>query len=237
MTKLTRVEEVKKILVKGWLLPSQAETAARLIDKYYCQLFPQPLSLGRIDKELYWQIKAILCGVQIEQRNNPNITWGTTLDAVLKRMDELEKFPQPLDAKGLREKLQDTYGVIKFGFDAYERYKSGESKADDWNLFQYELDQILALLSKEYMSKEECEECQAQTECKIEEAKELLRAQVPNLIEEQKEQERERIEALFADNTGTTTFIRKRDNKAGVEECHLIIKGEWQALKEKEDEK
>ena len=45
-----------------------------------------------------------------------------------------------------------------------------------------------------------------------------------------KREERERIEYMFADNEGMITFIRKRDGKAGVENCKLIIVTEWQAL-------
>ena len=45
--------------------------------------------------------------------------------------------------------------------------------------------------------------------------------------------ERERVEELFADTPVIHTFIRKRGDKAGVENCLLIIQSEWQALKEK----
>lgn len=42
----------------------------------------------------------------------------------------------------------------------------------------------------------------------------------------------EQIEEMFADGTSFTTFIRARDNKAGVEECYLTMKSEWLALRE-----
>ncbi len=41
------------------------------------------------------------------------------------------------------------------------------------------------------------------------------------------------IESLFADGTTHHTFIRGRDNRSSVEECYLILKSEWQALKSK----
>ena len=42
------------------------------------------------------------------------------------------------------------------------------------------------------------------------------------------------VEKLFADGTTPVTFIRKRDGKKGVEDCHLIIKSEWQGLEKGE---
>lgn len=113
-----------------------------------------------------------------------------SLDAeIIKEIVEHENSEHRLDSPD-REKLQDTYGVIRYGADAYERYRSGRGMPDDWNLFQYELDQILALYPDE-------------------------------------EEIRKQVETLFADTPTFTTFIRTRDNKAGVEECYLIMKSEW----------
>ena len=44
-------------------------------------------------------------------------------------------------------------------------------------------------------------------------------------------QERAKVEALFGDGVTLIYFRRKRDNKANIEECYLIIKSEWEALK------
>lgn len=56
-------------------------------------------------------------------------------------------------------------------------------------------------------------------------------------IEMARRQERmkvlEEIEYMFSDNDGTVTFIKRRDNKAGVEDCKLIVADEWQAFREK----
>ncbi len=55
--------------------------------------------------------------------------------------------------------------------------------------------------------------------------------QILALIPDIEKAEREKVEVLFADTPSFTTFIRARDGKAGVEECYLIIKSEWPALK------
>ena len=89
-----------------------------------CQLFTQLLPPGSIDAELYWQVKAILRGVQMEQQNNPNITWRTTLDAVLERLNELEKTPQSLTDEALREKIQ----TIINDWEKWVREEGGEEK-------------------------------------------------------------------------------------------------------------
>ena len=44
-----------------------------------------------LSAELYWKIKAILVGIQMKQSQNKNITWHTSLEAVLEEMAELEK--------------------------------------------------------------------------------------------------------------------------------------------------
>ncbi|KKL19826.1 hypothetical protein LCGC14_2461600 [marine sediment metagenome] len=53
-----------------------------------------------------------------------------------------------------REKLAYVYGVIRYGENAYKRYKTGEDLVDDWALFQYELDQIFALFDEEGIRKQ-----------------------------------------------------------------------------------
>ena len=60
----------------------------------------------RISKDLYWQIKSMLRGMQMRQKANPHITWGTSLDAVLEKLNKLELFPQPLTDEELREKME-----------------------------------------------------------------------------------------------------------------------------------
>ena len=56
---------------------------------------------------------------------------------------------------------------------------------------------------------------------------EVLEATIKLRIDTRVQELFEKIGALFADEDGIHTFIRGRDNKAGVERCKLIIVQEW----------
>lgn len=43
----------------------------------------------KVDRELYVRIKASLRGIQIQQHNDPSITWRTQIDDILEKMNEL----------------------------------------------------------------------------------------------------------------------------------------------------
>ncbi len=43
----------------------------------------------KIDKDLFWQIMAILRGLQIAQMESKGITWRTTLDDTIDKLREI----------------------------------------------------------------------------------------------------------------------------------------------------
>ena len=191
MTKLTRIEEVKKITELGYEIV--ADELSRFIDEFKVDVRkPHKWRELSEDKKAYWQDRfSPICQLS----------------------------PQPLDDKELREKI----GI------SIRKYHDWNRSRGELFTFEMLLDQILALLQPKI---EEAKR-QKDDEWKERLKQEILGNEVAQLanIKEAKREERGRLEDMFADNEGMTTFIRKRDGKAGVESCKLIIVGEWQALK------
>ena len=131
-----------------------------------CQLYPQPLpdeELERELKEIVLEVRQYLCNTEFapEPFKKPVDAKVLTIEFPKKLLALLQraKQTQPLD-KELREKIQ-----------AWIDNRFGVPNTVNLQAYLDFYGFILALLAKEYMSKEECAECQAQTEYKIEEAK------------------------------------------------------------------
>ena len=128
-----------------------------------------------------------------------------------------------------REKLADVYGVIRYGENAYKRYKTGEDLVDDWALFQYELDQIFALFDEEGIR----EELQLADKNYLD-----LKNTFDDRVAAAKREEKERIinEMEEANELNGEPWGEHYHYAYGydpVEEGSLIIeKDKWQALKE-----
>ncbi len=127
------------------------------------------------------------------------------------------------------EKLADVYGVIRYGENAYKRYKTGEDLVDDWALFQYELDQIFALFDEEGIR----EELQLADKNYLD-----LKNTFDDRVAAAKREEKERIinEMEEANELNGEPWGEHYHYAYGydpVEEGSLIIeKDKWQALKE-----
>ena len=55
------------------------------------ELQVQPVNMGQdmiISDKLFWKIRSVLRGFQLKQQEDKSITWDTTLDAVLKEMED-----------------------------------------------------------------------------------------------------------------------------------------------------
>ena len=57
--------------------------------------------------------------------------------------------PKTVSSPELKERIEEALGIMHYGMDAWERYKTGVSLPDDWNSFSVNVEKIIAIIDGE----------------------------------------------------------------------------------------
>lgn len=132
-----------------------------------------------VTKELVKQLVSfvvnldMVTGVETEERDRIETAIIEGLKTGIRKTLEIcQLYPQPLPDEELERELKEIVLEVRQYLCNTEFAPEPFKEPVDAKVLTVEFPKkLLALLAKEYMSKEECAECQAQTEYKIEEAK------------------------------------------------------------------